>query len=254
MRLVDVVRNNDPEERKPSIIMLTNGSNTVCNLGHIWGNFTETYALNAPCEKYATDGSVSETASCQCCWDSSFLSEFIEWCPHNDLSVLDISTMVDTFKIGYNETGSDQCSILSDPSQCVSSFNLDTGASTWYNPGQLPSGYPGTAPLSDTTDAGSLTQAPDPYTFSIFPSYITVITPAPYNKKNVEATSSGTTGGATAGATTGATTGTATETSTSSPSKGAAEKLLSPVSAGFGVWGLAMYTMLCTVLGAALIL
>ncbi|KAJ5909995.1 hypothetical protein N7504_004638 [Penicillium tannophilum] len=215
--------------------------------GHMWGNFTETYALNAPCENYAADGSVSETASCQCCWDSSFLSEFIEWCPHNDLSVIDIDLMVETFQLGYNESASDECSILSDPKQCVSSFTLDTGASTWYNPGQLPSGFPGTAPLSDTTDAGSITSAPDPYTFSIFPSYVTVITPAPYNKKNVEATNSGTTAGTTA---------TATGEGTSSPStsKGAAaSNLVSPISANVGVWGLALYTVACALFGAALI-
>ncbi|KAJ5753605.1 uncharacterized protein N7511_007758 [Penicillium nucicola] len=153
--------------------------------------------------------------------------------------------MVETFQLGYNESASDQCSILSDPSQCVSSFTLDTGASTWYNPGQLPSGFPGTAPLSDTTDAGSITSAPDPYTFSIFPSYITVITPAPYNKKKVETTASGTT--------TGTATGTTTAKSTSSPSTGAAKKLISPVSADFSIWGLAMYTVVCALIGAALI-
>ncbi|KAJ6114898.1 hypothetical protein N7486_000676 [Penicillium sp. IBT 16267x] len=154
--------------------------------------------------------------------------------------------MVQTFQLGYNDSSSDDCSILSDASQCVTSFSLDTGASTWYNPGQLPSGFPGTTPLSDTTDAGSITSAPDPYTFSIFPSYVTVITPAPYNKKNVEATNSGTTVGTAA---------TATGKSTSSPStsKGAASNLVSPVSSYVGVWGLAMYTIVCALFGAALI-
>lgn len=155
--------------------------------------------------------------------------------------------MVETFQIGYNESASDQCAILSDPSQCVSSFTLDTGASTWYNPGQLPSGFPGTAPLSDTTDAGSITSAPDPYTFSIFPSYITVITPAPYNQKNVEATNTGTTVESAATAT--------GEGSTSSPStsKGAAaSNLVSPIKANVGVWCLA-YIIACTLFGAALI-
>ncbi|KAJ5652279.1 hypothetical protein N7507_009705 [Penicillium longicatenatum] len=192
------------------------------------------------------DGLVSETASCQCCWDSSFLSEFIEWCPNNDLSAIDIDLMVETFQIGYNESASDECSILSEPSQCVSSFTLDTGASTWYNPGQLPSGFPGTAPLSDTTDAGSITSAPDPYTFSIFPSYVTVITPAPFNEKNVEATSSETVVGTAA-------TATGESTSLPSTSKGAARNLVSPMSTDVGTWGLLLYIIACTLFGAALI-
>ncbi|KAJ5288999.1 hypothetical protein N7478_002029 [Penicillium angulare] len=230
--------------------------------GNIWGNFTETYALNAPCEDYALDGVLSEVASCQCCWDSSFLSEFIEWCPHNDLSFIAIDTMVETFQIGYNESASDQCSILSDPKECVASFSLDTGASTWYNPGDLPSGFPGTAPLSTTTDAGSLTSAPDPYTFSIFPSYITVITPVPYNKKNAEETGTGTaaqteaTGGTgTNGATgTDVGTGTATGKNAASTSSGAANNIVSPMSTTSGIWCLAIYTVVPALFGAMLIL
>ncbi|KAJ5888746.1 hypothetical protein N7495_008787 [Penicillium taxi] len=159
--------------------------------------------------------------------------------------------MLDTFKIGYNEPESDECSILSDGSQCVTSFSLDTSASTWYNPGDLPSGYPGTAPLSETTEAGSITSAPDPYTFSIFPSYVTVITPAPYNKKNVEATNTATTAGTATG--TDATDTDTTGKSTSSPSKGAASHLVSPMSPEIGVWGLALYTVACALFGAALL-
>ncbi|KAJ5888224.1 hypothetical protein N7495_008265 [Penicillium taxi] len=179
---------------------------------------------------------------------------FIEECPHNDLSDLSFDTMLESFEAGYNESASDQCSILSDGSQCVASFSLDTAASTWYNPGELPSGYPGTAPLSETTDAGSITSSPDPYTFSIFPSYITVITPAPYNKKNVAATQTGTTAGtATETATETAATGATASTSTSSPSKGAASNLVYPVNPDFGPLGLAMYTVAFALFGAALL-
>ncbi|KAJ6127649.1 hypothetical protein N7523_003261 [Penicillium sp. IBT 18751x] len=149
--------------------------------------------------------------------------------------------MVETFQLGYNESASDECSILSDAKQCHTSFTLDTGASTWYNPGHLPSGFPGTAPLSDTTDAGSITSAPGPFTFSIFPSYVTVITPAPYVKRDHETTNLGTA------------VGTATGESASSPSKGAARNLVSPASADFGFWGLAMYITVCALFGAALI-
>ncbi|KAJ5639605.1 uncharacterized protein N7484_007467 [Penicillium longicatenatum] len=154
--------------------------------------------------------------------------------------------MLETSQSGYNKSASDECSILSEPSQCVSSFTLDTGASTWYNPVQLPSGFPGTAPLSDTTDAGSITSAPDPYTFSIFPSYVTVITPAPFNEKNVEATSSETVVGTAA-------TATGESTSLPSTSKGAARNLVSPMSTDVGIWGLLLYIIACTLFGAALI-
>lgn len=159
---------------------------------------------------------------------------------------------MEAFESGYNESASNQCEILSDGSQCVTSFSLDTVASTWYNPGELPSGYPGTLPLSDTTDAGSITSSPDPYTFTIFPSYTTVITPAPYDKKNVAATQTGTTAGSATGTT--ATGTAATGTSTSSPSKGAASSLVGSVSSGFGLWGLAMYTTACALFGALLLL
>ncbi|KAJ5918294.1 hypothetical protein N7454_010669 [Penicillium verhagenii] len=179
-------------------------------------------------------------------------------CPHNDLTPIDIDLMVETFQSGYNESASDDCSILSNPEQCVSSFTLDTLASTWYNPGQLPSGFPGTEPLSTTTDAGSLTSAPDPYTFSIFPSYITVITPAPYNAKNAAAAdgssvSSGDSGSLASSASSGSTS-TATGNSAASTSKGAAVNIVSPISFNIGIWGLATYTVVCAVFGAALIL
>lgn len=105
---------------------------------------------------------------------------------------------------------------------------MGTGVSTWYNLGQLPSGVPGTAPLLDTTNAGSVTSALDPYIFSIFLSYVTVITPAPYNKKNLEATNSGTTIGTAA-------TATGKSTSLPSTSKGAISNLVSPVSSYVGV-------------------
>lgn len=164
--------------------------------------------------------------------------------------------MVETFQLGYNETSSDQCSILSDPQECVASFSLDTGASTWYNPGNLPSGFPGTAPLSDTTDAGSLTSAPDPYTFSIFPSYITVITPAPYNEKNAQATGTGSADqtGNSAGTGTASGTGTSTGNSAAETSKGAANHLSSPMSTTSGALGLVMWTISCAFAGIMLIL
>jgi hypothetical protein len=195
----------------------------------------------------------------------------IELCPHNDLSSLSIDIMLESFESGYNNSASDQCSILADGDQCVSSFSLDTVASTWYNPGQLPSGYPGTAPLSDTTDAGSLTSAPAPYTYSIFPSYISVITPAPYNAKNVAATQTGTavetstgtsaTGTAAAGNSAGTsatgssvtgTSSTGTGSASSSTAKtGAANSLVSRISLEFGVWGLAIHIFACALLSGA---
>lgn len=192
----------------------------------------------------------------------------VEMCPHNDLSDLSIDQMLHAFDFGYNNSASDQCSILANGDQCVSSFGLDTVASTWYNPGQLPSGFPGTAPLSDTTDGGSLTSAPAPYTYSVFPSYISVITPAPYNAKNAAGTGTvvdtssatgtaaagtsptGTSAKATSGTTTGSTTGAA-----SSPigQKGAAANLVPQISFGYGVWGLAVQMFACAFLSGAVV-
>lgn len=196
----------------------------------------------------------------------------VELCPHNDLSDLSIDVMLEAFESGYNNTASDQCSILADGAQCVSSFGLDTVASTWYNPGQLPSGYPGTAPLSDTTAGGSLTSAPAPYTYSIFPSYISVITPAPYNAKNaagtgtVIETSSATgtpatgnpaagtsaTGTSATGASKTATGSTTGAVSSSTGQKGAADNLVSQISFGYGVWGLALQLFAGAFLSSAL--
>ncbi|KAI7974994.1 hypothetical protein EIK77_006650 [Talaromyces pinophilus] len=187
-------------------------------------------------------------------------------CPHNDLSDLAIDQMLDAFESGYNNSASDQCSILADGNQCVTSFGLDTVASTWYNPGQLPSGFPGTAPLSDTS--GSLTSAPAPYTYSVFPSYISVITPAPYNAKNAAGTgtvveTSSATGTAAAGAsatgasaktTSGSTTGSTTGAASSSTGqKGAAPNLVSQISFGYGTWGLAIQIFACALLSRAVV-
>lgn len=196
---------------------------------------------------------------------TNLVYSIVELCPHNDLSDLSIDIMLDTFESGYNNSASDQCSILADGDQCVTSFTLDTVASTWYNPGQLPSGFPGTAPLSDTTAGGSLTNAPAPYTYSIFPSYISVITPAPYNAKNAAGTGTvvetssaagtSTTGTPATGTSTTGTSATGTSSTTgatSSPSKtGAADSLVSQISFGFGVWGLAIQMLACALLSGA---
>ncbi|CRL25362.1 unnamed protein product [Penicillium camemberti] len=215
--------------------------------GYVWGNFTVTYVQQSNvCEAYdIVSAGLSTATSCECCLESSILSNIIETCPHNDLSDLSIDIMVKSFELGYNQSASDNCSILDDDtgSQCISSFSIDSDASTWYNPGQLPSGFPGTAPLSDTTDAGSLTSAPDPYTFSLFPAYTSVITPAPYNAKAVTTINTGTavqtgTGTGTESIATG--TGSA---SSSTTSKGAAKNIVSPISSELGVWGIAIYTM-----------
>jgi hypothetical protein len=162
--------------------------------------------------------------------------------------------MLDSFEAGYNNSASDQCSILNDGEQCAASFSLDTVASTWYNPGQLPSGYPGTAPLSDTNSGGSITSAPDPYTYSIFPSYISVITPAPYNSKKATATNTvtdietGTVTSATQVSPTG-TGATGGSTSSSASQPGAASNLIPPLDA----WHLAIYIVACAgVSGVAL--
>lgn len=153
--------------------------------------------------------------------------------------------MLKSFELGYNQSVSDNCSILDDDTdtQCISSFPIDSDASTWNNPGQVPSGFPGTAPLSDTTDAGSLTSAPDPYTFSLFPAYTSAITPAPYNAKAVTAANTGT------AVLTGTATGTesiATGTdsaSSSTTSNGAAKNFVSPISSELGVWDIVIYTI-----------
>jgi hypothetical protein len=180
------------------------------------------------------------------------MHSIIDTCPHNDLSDLPIDIMLNSFEGGYNLSASDQCSVLSDGtgSQCTS-FNFDTYATKWYNPGQLPSGFPGTASLSETTAGGSLTSAPEPYTFSLFPAYTSVITPAPYNAKAVTATNTGT---AVETATGTATTGKGSASS-ATPSKGAARSLASPISFNFGVWSQAVYMIASAFsLGLALVL
>ncbi|KAJ5769059.1 hypothetical protein N7520_003618 [Penicillium odoratum] len=190
--------------------------------------------------------------------ESSILSNIIQACPHNDLSGLSIDTWISSLQFGYNESASDDCSILDDGtgSQCKASFTFESEATTWYNPGQLPSGFPGTAPLSDTTNAGSLTVAPEPYTFSLFPAYTSVISPVPYNAKAVtavntetaaqSATETGTGAGSTETGTGTSSTGT-DSASSSKTSKGAARNLVSPISSEMSVWGLAIYTIACAI-------
>jgi hypothetical protein len=90
-----------------------------------------------------------------------------------------------------NTASGDNCSILDNsPYQCSNTYSNYVDGTSWVNPGSLPTRFPGTAPLSDTT--GQLTSLDFyVYTLSLFPAYSTVITPAPFNATNAAATGCG---------------------------------------------------------------
>lgn len=109
-------------------------------------------------------------------------------CPHNDLSELGISSLINEREMAYNNSFSDKCSVLAQPAQC-STFSIETHATTFVNPGALPSGFPGTEPLSNT-GGGSITSPGlgATHVFTIFPGYTSTIVAAPYNPSNAAAT------------------------------------------------------------------
>lgn len=98
----------------------------------------------------------------------------------------------------------------------MSRFSVTTHATVFLNPGALPTGFPGTQPLSNT-GGGSITSPGlgSTYVFTIFPGYTTTIVAAPYNSV------------ASAGTGTGLTTPSATSTQKS------AARINQPMFAGF---------------------
>lgn len=142
-----------------------------------------------------------------------------EICPHNDLSLTGIGDILDSLLGAYNETASDGCSVLADgASACQATYSIDTAATTFYNPGVLPSGFPGTEPLSDL--GGSITSPllGATYTFSVFPAYTSTIIAAAYNAKNAAATASFAASGTIGGVATAAAASTGTVAAASSSS------------------------------------
>ena len=111
-------------------------------------------------------------------------------CPANDISVILSNDTIASFASTNPDSG-DNCAILeNDPSQCSETYSADIYGTSWVNPGALPTGFPGTAPLSDLS--GDITSLDfDTYTLELFPAFTTTITLAPYNAKNAQVTGGG---------------------------------------------------------------
>jgi hypothetical protein len=108
-------------------------------------------------------------------------------CPNSDLSVISFQTYVTDIQ-NIIDKSSDKCAILDNGTEtCITDYGYPFAGSKAYNPLSLPSGEPGSEPL--TNQAGNVfTELPSSvYMLSLFPGYTSTITPAPFDSKAASA-------------------------------------------------------------------
>ncbi|KAE9377558.1 hypothetical protein N431DRAFT_527494 [Stipitochalara longipes BDJ] len=178
-----------------------------CNLGQVYGNITDLSIADIPvCADIApglvggTAIGASETFDCNCCRTGQLLSNVFNICPNSNLSSIGFDKFfaieekdITNAQQSFSENAKTQlgnCTILDTaPDTCALKYKLPIEGTKWWNPLDLPSGVPGTQALSDIP--GSVTVPPwgaSTSSMVLFPSYTTIITPAPYNAKNATAT------------------------------------------------------------------
>ncbi|KAJ7635810.1 hypothetical protein DFH06DRAFT_1100396 [Mycena polygramma] len=160
-----------------------------CNLGQVYELLSEAAIAEDPCIAYVNDGT-AVAADCTCCMLSAPISNIIHTCPKSDLSLLSVSTLIQSLAKDAQQDSPDSCkSALGSNNTCASQFNItiDDGA-TYLNPAALPSGVPGSEPLS--TLSGSVTTLPGPQTITLelFPGYSSVIALASFDAQKVTQT------------------------------------------------------------------
>lgn len=148
----------------------------------------------AICTNVAGNGDREALSYCQCCDQTRKLSAAINTCPGSDLSILGMPSYIENMASLQPYSSGFDCSPILNSDQCTSEFGFVLEAGTeFYNPVALPSGVPGTEPLSDI---GSLTTFPAAQTFSVtiaeagYTSTITMV-PADTTRATSTATASG---------------------------------------------------------------
>jgi hypothetical protein len=144
-------------------------------------------------------------------------------CPTSDLSTLDIDAFIaNTQKV--TQQSADHCAILdNDPQSCITTYGYPFLGPKAYNPLNLPSGVPGTDPLTNEPGNAFTGFAEPAFTLVLFPGYSSIITPVPFNTKIAAATQS---------PVTGSDVGSATATRTGSGSVAATGKSTGTTSTG----------------------
>ncbi|KAH8589623.1 hypothetical protein B0O99DRAFT_692358 [Bisporella sp. PMI_857] len=208
-----------------------------CNLGYVWGNKTYTNT-NMACLKVAESGDRDALNDCQCCQFSFPVSNILNVCPTSDLSLLGLAGEIAAAQKLVGQSN-DNCAILENsPDTCVTGLGFPYYGTKIINLLNLPTGVPGSDPLTNNpgnafTDFGS-----PQFTLSLFPSYSSVIKPAAFNTKagagsqavsgSVVATATASGGGSasdTAAASITGTPGTGTGTAASPSKTSGSEKL-----------------------------
>ncbi|KAF4630473.1 hypothetical protein G7Y89_g7664 [Cudoniella acicularis] len=100
----------------------------------------------------------------------------------SDLSVIDFSSYIKTVQ-GEISSSSDKCAILNNGTEtCISEWKVPYAGTSAYNPLSLPSGEPGTAPLTNQAGNAFTTMASSTTTLSLS-GYTSTITFASFNAK-----------------------------------------------------------------------
>lgn len=163
---------------------------TVCNLGYIYNNLT-TISDPTVCSRVASNtGNFDELDDCTCCALGWHVSNTINACPKNDLSLLDFPNYIATTQ--SVSSSKDKCAVLdTNPESCVTDYGSPWVGPNYYNAQNLPADQPGTEPLSDLP-GDSFTEFGDTdFTLTLYPGFSTVITPAPFVATAGEASGGG---------------------------------------------------------------
>ncbi|RDW87748.1 hypothetical protein BP5796_03442 [Coleophoma crateriformis] len=163
-----------------------------CNLGYVEGNktiFLATPNFNQPCENVASRGNPAATAECACCEFSFPVSNILNICPTSDLSVLGMSAYIEHTQ-GLISASGDACAILNDGNQdsCLNTYGYRFRGDKVFNPLSLPSGIPGSDPLTNNPGNAFTDFGASAYTLNLFPGFSSTITPVPFNAKAGAAT------------------------------------------------------------------
>ncbi|KAJ7642086.1 hypothetical protein FB45DRAFT_1000494 [Roridomyces roridus] len=204
-----------------------------CNLGMVYEYMSEVAITSDPCDP--SGGNTDLFNECQCCYFSSPISKIINTCPKSDLSILGVPTLIQQFAADIKKDipFTDACQSALGPQNVCSSFNLTSGPGAFVDPAALPSGVPGTEPLSTMT--GTVTSLPGPQTLTLelFPAYTSTIVMAKFDEAQVTQTAAPTAGAGGGGASDG---GSGSGAGTAKGNGGAERRIGGQAGLGVLVW------------------
>ncbi|KAG9245429.1 hypothetical protein BJ878DRAFT_548083 [Calycina marina] len=137
---------------------------------------------NIPCQNVAGEGDIDKANECSCCEWSLPISNILNICPTQDLSILGVPHFITHIQslIGASTDG---CEILNtgDVNSCQNTYGYIFQGAQVYNPLSLPSGIPGTDPLTNNPGNAFTDFGVPAFTFNIFPGFTSTVTPVPFN-------------------------------------------------------------------------